>query len=65
VKAWRYPRTELAWTWLATSAGVVLTLLTLDRLTFANSGFILYILVLNLMIFTSVQFRPGERLLRL
>ncbi len=60
VKAWKYPRTELAWTWLATSAGVVLTLLTLVEWTFANSGFILYILGLNLLIWGLVQFRPGE-----
>lgn len=62
VKAWRYPRTEIAWPWLATSVGVVLTLLTIPVWTFANSGFILYILVLNVLIWVLVQFRPGEGL---
>lgn len=61
IKAYKYPRTELAWPWLATVAGVVLTLLTLQELTFANSGFILYILVLNTLIFIFVRFRPGEK----
>ncbi len=61
VKAYRYPDTELAWPWLATVIGVILTLLTLDRLTFANSGFILYILIVDAFIFYLVQFRPGER----
>lgn len=61
VKAYKYPHTEIAWPWLATVVGVVLTLLTLDALTFANSGFIIYILVVNLLIFSLVQFRIGER----
>jgi hypothetical protein len=59
-KAYKYPETEIAWPWIATVAGVVLTLLTLSTLTFANSGFILYILVVNLLIFILVQFRVGE-----
>lgn len=64
VKAYNYPDTELAWPWIATVFGVILTLLTLSTLTFANSGFILYILVVNLMIFALVQFRLGEKLQR-
>ena len=60
VKAYKYPRTELAWPWMATVAGIVLTLLTLSEFTFANSGFIVYILVLNLIIFLLVQFKWGE-----
>jgi hypothetical protein len=60
VKAYRYPDTELAWPWIATVSGVVLTLLTLSTFTFANCGFIIYILGLNLLIFTLVQFRIGE-----
>lgn len=61
VKAFRYPDTELAWPWIATVFGVVLTLLTLSEFTFANCGFILYILVVNTLIFILVQFRPGGR----
>jgi hypothetical protein len=62
VKAYKYPDTEIAWPWIATAFGVVLTLLTLSELTFANSGFIIYILIVNTLIFSLVQFRIGEKL---
>jgi hypothetical protein len=62
VKSYKYPDTELAWPWIATVFGVVLTLLTLKELTFANSGFIVYILMVNSLIFSLIQFRIGERL---
>jgi hypothetical protein len=61
VKSYKYPDTELAWPWIATSFGVCLTLLTLKELTFANSGFIIYILLVNVLIFSLVQFRIGEK----
>lgn len=62
VKAYKYPDTEVAWPWLATAFGVVLTLLTINGWTFANSSFILYILIVNIFIFSFVQFRIGEKL---
>jgi hypothetical protein len=62
VKAYKYPDTEMAWPWLATVFGVVLTLLTLKEWTFANSAFIVYIFVVNTIIFSLVQFRIGEKL---
>lgn len=62
VKAYKYPDTEIAWPWIATVFGVVLTLLTLPTLTFANSGFILYILVVDLLIYVLVQFKVGEKI---
>ncbi|HHY87394.1 MAG TPA: hypothetical protein GYA06_00545 [Chloroflexi bacterium] len=61
IKAYRYPDTEIAWPWMASVVGVILTLLTLSSITFANSGFIIYILVLDAIIFALVQFRPGEK----
>jgi len=61
VKAYKYPDTELAWPWMATVVGIVLTLFTLSTFTFANCGFILYILVVNTVIFVLVKFRPGVR----
>jgi len=61
VKAYRYPETEIAWPWLATCIGVMLTLLTLNEWTFANSGFILYILAMDLTIFALVQFKWGKK----
>lgn len=62
VKAYKYPDTEIAWPWLATDFGVVLTLLTLNEWTFANSGFIVYIFIADTLIFSLVQFRIGEKL---
>ena len=62
VKSYKYPDTELAWPWISTCVGVVLTLLTLNELSFANSGFIIYIFFIDLIIFILVQFRIGERL---
>lgn len=59
VKAWKYPGTEMAWPWIATVFGVLLTLLTISEFTFANCGFILYILAVNIVIYTFVQFRLG------
>jgi len=61
VKAYAYPETEIAWPWLATSIGVILTLMTLTNLTFANSGFIIYIFMSDTLIFLLVQFRIGEK----
>ena len=61
VKAYRYPNTEAAWPWLATTVGVVLTVLTLKQFTFANAGFILYILVLDTLMYLLVRFRLGAR----
>jgi hypothetical protein len=58
VKAYKYPDSEIAWPWFATAVGVILTLLTINTFTFANSGFIIYILVINVLIFSLVQFRP-------
>jgi hypothetical protein len=62
VKAYKYPDTEIAWPWLATVFGVVLTLLTLNEWTFANSAFIVYIFIADTMIFSLVQFKIGEKL---
>ena len=62
IKAYKYPETEMAWPWLATCIGVVLTLLTLKEITFANSGFIMYIFVIDMLIFICVQFNPRERI---
>jgi len=62
VKAYKYPDTELAWPWIATVVGVVLTLFTIKDWSFANSGFIIYILIADALIYSLVQFRIGESL---
>jgi hypothetical protein len=61
IKAYKYPETEPAWPWMATCVGAVLTLLTMKEWTFANSGFIIYILIVDLMIYCCVQLKPGKR----
>ena len=61
VKAYKYPDTELAWPWIATSLGVALTLLTIPHPDFTNSGFIIYILIVDSLVFCLVQFRLGEK----
>ncbi len=61
VKAYKYPETEVAWPWLTTSFGVILTLLTLRQLTFANSAFIIYIFIVDTTIFSLVQFNKIGR----
>lgn len=61
VKAYKYPETEIAWPWIATCYGVILILLTLKEWTFANSSFIIYIFIIDLMIFSCVQFKFGKR----
>lgn len=60
VKAYNHPETEIAWPWLASCFGVALTLLTLREWTFANSSFIIYIFLVDLLIFSLVQFKPGK-----
>jgi hypothetical protein len=60
VKSYKYPDTESAWPWIASPAGVVLTLLTISKWTFANSGFIIYIFIVNSLIFVLVRFRIGD-----
>jgi hypothetical protein len=60
LKAYKYPDTELAWPWIATCVGVLLTIFTLKELSFANSGFIIYIFIADFIIFSLVQFRIGD-----
>lgn len=59
-KAYYSPETEIAWPWFATSIGVILTLLTLKSWTFADYGFILYILIVDTLIAVLVQFKVGK-----
>jgi hypothetical protein len=62
IKAYKYPDTELAWPWLTTSIGIVLTLGTLKEFSFTNSSFITYIFIIDIIIFSLVQFRIGQKL---
>ncbi len=57
----KYPDTEIAWPWIATAVGVVLTLLTLSTFTFANSGYNINIFVVHILMYILVQFRLSEK----
>lgn len=59
-KAYYYPETEIAWPWFATAIGVVITLFTLKSWTFADWGFIVYILIVNTIISALVYFKIGK-----
>jgi hypothetical protein len=61
VKAYKYPETEIAWPWIMTTIGVLLTLFTLESLTFENSGFIIYVMLINVLIYALVKFKLGVR----
>jgi hypothetical protein len=62
IQSYKYPETQSGWPWIATSFGVLLTLLTLDTITFTNSGFNIYILIVNIIIFALIQFKLGKRI---
>ena len=57
-KAYSHPETEIAWPWLATAIGVIITLLTLQSWTFADWGFMSYILLVSVTMYLLVRFRP-------
>jgi hypothetical protein len=61
VQSYKYPETQMAWPWIATSIGSLLTVLTLNNITFINSGFNIYILVVNVLIFSLIQFKIGKK----
>lgn len=60
LKAYKFPETESAWPWLAISANGLFTLLTISNWNFANYGFPIYFLIINLIVFIVVQFKLGK-----
>jgi hypothetical protein len=56
-KAYYYPETEYTWSWIAGIIGILLTILTIDRLTFTNSGFLTSIVITNFIIITIIILR--------
>lgn len=61
IKAYKHPETESAWPWMAPVVGIVMTLYTLPNWTFINSAFIIYVLMVNTLIYVLVQFKIGKR----
>lgn len=61
IKAYRHPRTEQAWPWLASTTSGVLTLITITTWDFAHFAFPLFYSLEMLVIFLFVQLEPGRR----
>jgi hypothetical protein len=62
VKSWSRPRTESYLVYLAAAISSALTLLTIDRWTFASFGFPLYVGLMCLLLFTLIRFEAGVRI---
>lgn len=58
VKAYKSPESEVLWLWLVTAIGAGISLLTITTWTFANYGFIGYLLLSNLITASLIAFRP-------
>ena len=61
-KSYTNPETETSWPWILGSIGVAITLFTLSKITFLNAGFIIYAMLINIVIFSLIQFKLGEKL---
>lgn len=60
VKAFKYPETENALPYFTSMISATFTLLTVKVWNFPNIGFPIYIEGVSLVIFSLVQFKPGE-----
>ena len=61
IKAFRFPESEIAWPWFITAIGVTISILTIKQWTFANYGFLIYLLLANLLIAGLAKFRPHSK----
>lgn len=62
VKSYKYPKTESAWPYATGFISAGLTLLTITMWDFAHYGFPVYILAVNFIISTLVQFKLGKKI---
>lgn len=62
IKSYKYPETESAWTYSTAAIGGLFTLLTINTWSFAYYAFPLYILIVNTIISSLIQFRIGKTL---
>jgi hypothetical protein len=60
VKSYNYPETENPFMYLTVSISAAVTLLTVKTWNFANYAFPVYILIVDLVIFTFVRFKIGK-----
>ncbi len=61
VKAYRYPKTEVAWPWLTSVIYAILALLTITDWRFASIGFPLYYFFDMVIIYFFIQTKIGEK----
>jgi hypothetical protein len=55
VKSYHHPETEIAWPWLAHVIGIVLPLANSIPMDFCEYGFIIYIFIIDFMIYCGVR----------
>ncbi len=64
VKSYQYPETEIAWPWIMTVIGSVITLFTISQISFTNSAFLFYVIGYNSTVFVFAQFKIGSTVQR-
>lgn len=60
IKAYTHPQTEIAWPWLASVIGGVLTIITITTWNFETFAFPLFYTIEMLMIYLLVEFKLGK-----
>jgi hypothetical protein len=61
-KSWTEPQSESSIVFGLAAINAIITLLTIDHFTFANSAFATYILAMCVVLFTLIRFNLGPRL---
>jgi hypothetical protein len=61
IKSWLEPESENYWVFGAGAVSAGITLLTIDTWDFAHYGFPAYILVVCVVLFSLIRFKPGRR----
>lgn len=61
IKSYKYPETEIAWPWLASFIGGLLTLLTIKTWGFEQYGFPLFYSIEMFIIYLFVEFKIGKK----
>ena len=62
IKAYKAPETEAYLAYLLALIAAIITLLTIKQWDFAHSAFVIYIFILNLIVFPLIKFKLGQRI---
>ncbi len=60
IKSYHHPQTEIAWPWMASVVGGILTLITITNWNFQTFAFPLFYTLEMLMVYLLVQFKLGN-----